>query len=418
MNAREAAYLALLSSLKTTSYITDSLEAWHRQYHPTSQDFRLAHEIAYGACRMALALDEIARQLSTEKKLNLKLKEKALLRTAVYQYAFMDKIPPYAIANETLLIANKHCHPTFVKYLNATLRQLSGGIPPLPQGDSLHALSIRHSYPLEYVQTLLDSYGVSKTKSILEAGNQAGKTTVRIRNNATEDLKGLNVVCTTPFPMAIVEDPSLIPLLTSSPDYYIQNITPATLLGHLCQHRRSPPTSILDLCASPGGKLIALHDAYPHAELYANDISPAKLRLIEENCTKYGITADLSCADGTTLSLPQRFDLIILDVPCSNSGVFNKRPEARWRYSIKALHELQAKQQALIANALTMLSPQGELWYMTCSILKEENESLMDKVCNDLSLTNLGMETFLPTLEGRDGGFACRLQRISGSSGK
>ena len=136
MIAREAAYLALLASLRQEQFIMHSLASWQKADRPTVQDFAFAHEIATGTARMALSLDYIAEQLSTSKKLNLKLKERALLRTAIYQYHFMQKVPLYAVVNETIEIAKKYCHQTFVSFLNALLRHLGTKAPSLPSGNT------------------------------------------------------------------------------------------------------------------------------------------------------------------------------------------------------------------------------------------------------------------------------------------
>lgn len=413
MNAREAAYLALLKSLQHYCFIQDVLDKWNRQEQPLPSDLHLAKEIAYGSSRMSLALDYIAIQLTTSQKLNLKTSEKALLRTAIYQYVFMDKIPIYAIVNETIKIAKKYCHNSFVNFLNALLRQIAEKTPSLPTKDDINSLSIRYSYPEFFIKRLIEGYGLEIGKTILDAGNKPGKTMVRIRPQEKKNIHlihGLRVLSESPCLVALVENPSLILSLTSYPNYYIQNITPATLIGNLCKEI-SPPKRVLDLCASPGGKLIAVHDFFPQAELFANDTSPEKALLIESNCLKYGISVTISYSDGRTFTSPSPFDLVILDAPCSNSGVLNKRPEARWRISSENLDSLCQMQSELAANAQSLLRPGGELWYMTCSILKEENEWLVRKICAHLPLKMISMHTILPNAEGHDGGFACRLQK-------
>ena len=161
MTPREIAYLALLGSLRGEQFIVHTLAQWQHREHPTPQDFAFAHEIASGAARMALPLDYIGAQLSTSKKLSLKLKEKSLLRTAIYQYCFMSKVPLYAIVNESIEIAKKHCHHTFASYLNALLRKLTPemALQLIPQGTSPEDLSIRYSYPLYFVNQLINDYG-------------------------------------------------------------------------------------------------------------------------------------------------------------------------------------------------------------------------------------------------------------------
>lgn len=409
MNAREAAYLALMSSLKGEGFISPILEKWYQNDRPSTSDFAFAKEIGYGSLRMMLALDYLASSLAQPQKLSLKLKEKALLRTALYQHYFMSKVPLYAIVNETIEIAKKYCHSSFVKFLNVLLRKIQNTSLTLPSGDSIENLSIRFSYPQFFIQELLNSYTKEQTQQILEAGNSPSKTTVRLRSHVPHPLTpSLQIIQDIPASMAILTDVSALPEISSSPNYYIQNITPAVLIAKLAKHT-PPPNNILDLCASPGGKLLAAHDIFPTAQLFGNDISPQKISRLSENLEKYHVPANLTCGPGESYTSPHKFDVIILDVPCSNSGVLNKRPEARWRLNSEAMDQLELTQKKLVRHASTLLSDNGVIWYLTCSILSRENEDLIASVCQEHQLTIEFSETILPNTNGWDGGYACLL---------
>lgn len=391
INAREAAYLALLTSLREEDFIEDYLDSWKATSQPSPVDFNLAKEIAYGSCRMALALDWYAEQLTTNKELNLKRKEKALLRTAIYQKAFMDRIPLHAIVDETIKIAKNHCHHRFASFLNALLRKMERGLPQLPDD-----LSIKYSYPPYFIEELIKDYGKGTAEEILALQNKPGVTMARTRKSGE---------------MILVRDNKELETIANSTDYYIQNSTPATLIQLLAKSIKKAPENILDLCASPGGKLIAAHDIFPKANLTANDISPAKLETLQSNLKKYDIHAQLTCNKGELFQTDKKFDLIILDVPCSNSGVLNKRPEARWRISKESMANLEHIQINLIKRATELLSQDGYIWYMTCSILKQENESLVEKMALQYNLNALFKKGCLPNKEGADGGFGCCLHK-------
>jgi len=167
-NPREAAYLAVLTSIREEAYVSDLLEQWRDRKSPIPVDFNLAREIAYGSTRMALALDYIAGMLANKQKLKLKLREKILMRTAIYQCYFMNRIPLYAITNETIDIAKKYCHETFVRFLNAALRRLSEEKPELPEGETVPDMSIRYSYPAYFVQEIVQNYGLEKAVAVME----------------------------------------------------------------------------------------------------------------------------------------------------------------------------------------------------------------------------------------------------------
>ena len=411
MKAREAAYLSLLRSLRDEQFVIHSLAKWQQEENPTPQDFAFAHEIASGSARMALALDHIGTELSTSKKLSLKLKEKALLRTAIYQYCFMSKVPLYAIVNESIEIAKKYCHQTFASYLNALLRQLEKQTPSLPEGISPKEMSIRYSYPHYFVTQLIIDYGQNTAENILKLGNIPSKTMVRVRPGVdinSEALKMLSPIKETGIPIAIMEKASALSAISAMPEIYIQNATSVALVGELAA-RTETPKNILDLCASPGGKLIATHDIYPEAKLFANDISEEKIFRLSENLKKYGIKAHLNSGLGEEYTSETLFDLIILDVPCSNSGVLNKRAEARWRLTPEAIDDLHKKQEALLKHATTLLSKKGKIWYMTCSILRSENEEIVSSIAKKCELHMLFSQTILPNPQGWDGGFGCLL---------
>ncbi len=412
-NPREAAYLSLLASVREESFLTDTMIKWKIKMNPSVQDNHLAREIAYGTARMALALDYLATQLTDKKKLTLKLKEKVLLRTAIYQHFYMEKIPLYALVDETVKIGKKHCHESFVKFLNACLRRLSEVELQLPKGETVPELSIRYSYPAFYVQELVQNFGLDKAEEIMEVGNKPSPTMFRIRPVAkghVEEADGIDLLTGTRVPIAILNDTSLIGEIATSSDYYIQNVTPAELI-HVFSQECKEPARILDLCSSPGGKLISVHDQFPEAELFANDVSAEKLKPLSENCAKYNVTATLSSCRGEEFPVDQKYDVVILDVPCSNSGVLNKRPEARWRISQKTLEHLEEIQHQLLKHALELVSESGEIWYMTCSILKRENARFIQKMCDQYGLEVRMQEAILPNDMGWDGGFACALSK-------
>ncbi len=393
MNAREAAYKSLLGSMREKQFISTFLETWQQSDNPSSKDFRFAKEIAYGATRKQKTLDHYAKQLVDT--LKLKRKERALLYIALYQALEMDKVPLHAIVNESVELAKKECHVRFAGFLNAALKKIPHTEFRLPQGNDAESLSIRCSYTEFYVRQLLKEYNLQTTIAILEAGNTPGKTMGRIRQGPDS-----------PSKVSPIENPKDY---FESPDIYIQNITPVLLMEEMAKSLTKPPEKILDLAASPGGKALLAHDLYPRAKLAVNDVSEAKIQKIRDNFQKYGIDAAFSIGPGEMFSTEDRFDLIIVDAPCTNSGVLNKRPEARWRLNSCAVDELRSLQKKLIRHALELLTPHGRVFYMTCSILPCENQSLIKE--EGLWGNCLSHKVILPNKDGRDGGFACSLSR-------
>lgn len=178
-----------------------------------------------------------------------------------------------------------------------------------------------------------------------------------------------------------------------SSHYYLMNKTPAALIHALAQ-RISPPQAILDLCSSPGGKLLALHDLFPAADLYANDVTEQKLIRLRENIAKYHLKVHVTQGPAQDYPETLKFDLVVLDVPCSNTGVFAKHPEARFRTT-----DLVPLQQELLIKAKRLVSPNGHIFFLTCSVLKKERPTVPPSF--ELQI--------LPDDEGSDGGYGAIL---------
>lgn len=412
-NPREAAFLALLNLKKNDIFLSHSLDIWQKATTPSTKNFHLAKDLSFGTCRMMLALDELAKKLAKKGHLSLKLKEKILCRMTIYQYYYQDNIPLYAIGQEMGELAKKYTHPYFSKFLNAIIRQLGKEQKELTLKNHSTApeMSLHFSYPLFFVTSLIDEMNDKKAMACMELQNKPAALMFRIRDGGLPIIPedGIEILSGTTTPIGICHDKNLLPSIVESPFFYMQNATQITLLDRLISKTEKVPKKILDLCASPGGKSIGLHDAYKESSLFVNDVSPQKILKLRENLDKYSISATISEGKGEMFDADETFDLILIDAPCSNSGVLNKRPEARWRISKKEIELHTELQLNLIRHATKLLNPKGMIWYMTCSILKDENISLVKRAEELLPLKLEYSEQILPTEQGFDGGFCALL---------
>ena len=187
--------------------------------------------------------------------------------------------------------------------------------------------------------------------------------------------------------------------------YYIQD--PATGLSVSLAEKVLPDCrKLLDICAAPGGKtLMAAELLPPDAEITAADISRNRQKLTAENFALHKVNANIVTADPAELT--GEFDLVIADLPCSNSGVFRRRPDALWRFSTGALRDVMKLQEHILAHAVRLTAPGGYLLISTCSIDREENQALLKKS----GLTLITEKTVLPD-EGQDGAFAALCQKL------
>ncbi len=189
--------------------------------------------------------------------------------------------------------------------------------------------------------------------------------------------------------------------------FYAQD--PGTLLA-VRQLDPQPGESILDLCAAPGGKTTCIAQRMGNrGRIAARDNQPERLRLAEENCRRLGVT----CVEFSQApAAPGEFDRILVDAPCSNTGVMRRRIDLRWRAQPPEIQRLSRAQAALLAQAAPGLKPGGVLVYSTCSLEPEENQAVVGKFLEshpDFKLEN--ERELLPFNEGVDGAYVAKLRR-------
>ena len=171
--------------------------------------------------------------------------------------------------------------------------------------------------------------------------------------------------------------------------------------------------SALELCAAPGGKTLMLAEKLrPGAKLVAADRSRKRQERTKANCAKYKVDAEVVVAEPHELS--GSFDLVLADVPCGNSGVFRRRPDAMWRYSVERRSELAALQRSILDEAARLTGLNGQLVYSTCSIEPEEDDLLVAAFLKDHSDFQLLKSRLLLPSHVNDGAFAALMIRRRG----
>jgi 16S rRNA (cytosine967-C5)-methyltransferase len=175
-----------------------------------------------------------------------------------------------------------------------------------------------------------------------------------------------------------------------------------------------PGETVLDLCAAPGAKTTHLAERMKNTgTVIATDVRPERLKRIEENCRRLGVSivkTTLVSPDGKDLPAGP-FDAILVDVPCSNTGVLGKRPEARWRINPPQIVELAGQQRSLLLAASQRLKPAGRVVYSTCSIEPEENDQIVRQVLNEISAMILVEERHHLPGKPADGGYQALLRQ-------
>lgn len=194
--------------------------------------------------------------------------------------------------------------------------------------------------------------------------------------------------------------------------YYVQD--PSTLLAPALLAVR-PGEAVADLCAAPGGKALLLAEALAGAgTLFCGDRSPERLRRVAENLREWG-NVTIAAADATRPPLPLppgSRDAVLLDAPCSNTGVIRRRPDVRWRFSRAGLAELVALQRAILEGAAPLIRAGGRLVWSTCSIEPEENGLQVRRFLAEHPEFTLESECQLLPAALHDGAYAARLRRV------
>jgi len=190
--------------------------------------------------------------------------------------------------------------------------------------------------------------------------------------------------------------------------FYVQD--PSTLLAPE-ELNSQPSETVLDLCAAPGGKATYIAQQMQNSgQLVAYDTSPDRTQLIEENLTRLGVTCAkaVSTLDGR----PSTFDRVLVDAPCSNTGVMRRRVDLRWRIRPEEIHRLQSTQAELLARAAKLVKPRGTLVYSTCSLERDENQDIVARFRADHPDFKLETEKeLLPFTDRVDGAYVARLVR-------
>ena len=193
--------------------------------------------------------------------------------------------------------------------------------------------------------------------------------------------------------------------------FYIQD--PSTLLA-VRELDPQPGECVLDLCAAPGGKLTVLAQLmHNEGRLVAHDTTPERLKLIDQNCVRLGVTCVQTILPSTLNSQPSTtFDRILIDAPCSNTGVMRRRVDLRWRIRLGEIARLRSTQLELLRQAAPLLKQGGVLVYSTCSLEQEENSEVVNEFLG--GHTDFKLERtreLLPFVDGVDGTFTARMVR-------
>ena len=388
MTSSRAAAAKILTSLMTDRGSLSSLMEQYRQL----DDFQLLQELCFGSCRWFRLLEYFLDQLLTRSIRQKDRDLRALLIIGLYQLQFMG-VAEYAAINETVKVTEQLNKPWAKAFVNGVLRNFLRQQSRLEESLAALPLAIVHSHPDWLVQELENDWP-DQAETILEQNNLRAPMTLRINLVRTTRDAYLNLLSEAGIeahpgslsaaavyleqPQPVQSLPGFEAGLVSVQDEASQMVP--GLLDLRAQQR------VLDACAAPGGKTChILESERSLAELVSLDESPARVTRIHENLARLQLSASIVQSDANDVTGwwdGNQFDRILLDAPCSATGVIRRHPDIKLLRKKTDLDSLSAQQDRLLSSLWPSLKPGGLLLYTTCSVLARENNSVIGGFLN------------------------------------
>jgi len=401
-----------------------------------------ANEYIQGILRRRSFLDFLIAEYSSVPIAEMEATFRNILRLGLYGLLFMDGTPDHAAINEPVEIAKRKISSRSGDMVNAILRRAqrereANQLPKPAMPDRVKLIATTFSHPEWLVERYVKRFGEREAFQLFQANNKRPDFYLRVNNLRTK---------TENFTLRL--EKSGIPFEESEwlPGYYkVTSVAEVRAKGWfdkgLCQVQDiaagfaptvldpQPGETVYDLCAAPGTKTIVLADLMQNkGTIHSVDIAQNRIGKIAENAENYGAEiVKIQRAD----IIEERFklaDAVLLDAPCSGTGVLSKRADLRWRRTPEELTAIIEKQAELLDAAANMVAKGGRLVYTTCSIEPEENMKQVEKFLEEYDNFELQpLDDFLPEevlaedflsyqtlphVHGCDGHFGVLLKRI------
>lgn len=389
-------------------------------------DRKFCTELVYGTVKAGESLDwKISCYLNRPlNKVDAKIL--AVLRVGMYQIFFLDRVPNSAAVNESVELSKKFCGLGASKFINGVMRSAVRDLSKsnFPTGDDVKSLALRTFHPAWLVELFTAEFGLDATKRLLDFDNTDPPLCLRVNFLRTTREKillalknfGVQAESSTLAPEGII----------CRGHGALDKFQP--LRGGLCQVQDessmtaarllnpNPGDFVIDSCAAPGGKTTHIAELMENrGRIVAADIYETKLEHIAQNAERLGIKIiEPLLIDARELGdkFFEQADKILVDAPCSGLGVLRRKADMRWRKSPDELEALPELQSEILSGASKALKVGGVMVYSTCTILRRENESVVEKfLAAHENFQLVEMKTFLPHETNTDGFFAAKMIR-------
>ena len=440
---RQIALTVLYKIDKENAYSNIALDEELRKNRKilNEKDIGLISEIVYGTTTWKLTLDTIIKKYSKLKIEKISKWILNILRMGSYQIVFLDKIPKSAAVNESVNLAKRYGHPASANFVNAVLRKIDKKDyeEMFKIEEPIEKIMKTTSTPKWLIEELLEEKTLQEVEEICKSYNEKPNLSIRVNTLKTNkdyiinELKKLKIN----VKQGVLEDFLLAEKIKQIEKLEIfqkglctiQDVT-AGLVALVLEPKEGE--NILDACSAPGGKTSYLAQLMKNkGKIEAWDIHPHRTKLVEETAKRLGIKIIKTKVKDATLKEEniEKFDKILLDVPCLGTGVIRRKPDIKWKHNQTDIEKITKIQKLILKNCSAYLKEGGELVYSTCSILKKENEDIIydflekehDFIIEPIKIDKrnafsnycekTGYIKVLPN-ENMDGFFICKLKKI------
>lgn len=421
----------LMAGVESRAAAADILREWmetgsfpNRQLDALTQDRPFVQEVVYGVLKHLRILEWIVRRYAVQAPLP---ELESVIWVGFYQLLYMDHVPDYAVVQATVgvLSRNPRMRPQ-ADFVNALLRRLQKERDGLRSQIEKLPLDVRESHPRDLVARWYRQWPQTDVESLCRWNNSRAEVIVRPRahRGSVSDWRArmaeagveLTPCAFAPEELFVVPHGWAVPDLPGFKEGLFTIQDPATLAAVRLLDPQ-PGETVWDACAAPGGKTILISERMRgEGRLTVSDRYPDRMDRLMENLSRLKVnwvdlrTIDLRSPQLAGLLPVRAYDRILLDVPCSNTGVLRRKPDARWRFNDDRLRDLIQLQSELLTVCADYLKPGGTLVYSTCSLENDENQGQIQRWLARHPDFRLEDEIFLfPPRTATDGAYAARL---------
>jgi len=440
ITAREAALKTLGLYRSKNIWAEPALSGVIESAEMPRDDAALSAQIVYGVLQNKALCDHYAAFFSSIELRKLEPRVLDILRLSIYQIIFLTKIPHSAAVNEGVELARKYANPRAAGYVNAVLRKMAKAVEfgelPEVEGNAEHTLSIRYSHPEWLVREFSSLLGYEGAEALLAANNAYEiPLTAQVNTLLTDTEEAIRLLADESvraerhewldgcIELRVKGSVARLKAFRNGL-IYIQDAA-----SRLAVIAAGPAKGdfVIDGCAAPGGKSFAsaimMKDS---GRITACDIHPAKIHVIEDGAKRLGIST-ISAIEKDSSKFADELigaaDVVLADVPCSGFGVVRKKPEIRYKTERETagLPDIQKK---ILSTLASYVAPGGSLLYSTCTLMRRENEDVIEWFLRENSQfspegytlpgigeVSSGMITLWPHINGTDGFFICKLRK-------